>query len=243
MQRLLSSVSIPQLAIVVFAGASIVWSVLSLPLSEASGEYRDIGTRLLRLGHFGQAASASMLSSPVAQRLSLCDTHAQRAMLLLEMPLAETALRTGAAKEFDQRIASLEGRVRSMLTCSPRDAFVWLTAFNLNLLHGIQDARSFDLLATSFETSPNEAWIGVRRTVVAAPHLMRAPEPLRAAILAEFRQLISTGYVANAAAAYLNAPPSARTLLQQQVDQLSREQQRSFAEALQSRRLGTSRAL
>lgn len=182
-----------------------------------------------------------MLNSTVAQRLSGCDTYAQRAMLLLEMPLAEAALRSGATKEFDLRVDALEGRVRHMLTCSPRDAFAWLTAFNLKLIHGVQDVRSFDLLAASFETSPNEAWIGVRRIGVVAPHLLNAPEPLRTNILAEFRQLIATGYVASAVAAYLNAPTTIRTVLQQQVDQLSPQQQRSFSEAVQNQRLGPPR--
>jgi hypothetical protein len=241
MNRSFSSASIRQLAILVLAGASICWSAVTLPLSEASGEYRDIGNRLLRFSHFGPVASATMLNSPVSQRLSGCDTYAQRAMLLLEMPLAEAALRSGATKEFDRRVDALEERVRHMLTCSPRDGFAWLTAFNLKLIHGVQDVRSFDLLAASFETSPNEAWIGVRRIGVAAPHLLKAPEPLRTTILAEFRQLVATGYVASAVAAYLNAPTAVRTVLQQQVDQLSPQQQRSFSEAVQNQRLGPPR--
>lgn len=236
-----SPASIRQLSVLVLAGASMCWSAATLPLSEASGEYRDIGNRLLRFGQFSPTASASMLDSPVSQRLSACDTHAQRAMLLLEMPLVEAALRSGAAKEFDQRVDDLEGRVHRMLTCSPRDAFAWLTAFNLKLIHGVQDVRSFDLLAASFETSPNEAWIGVRRVVVATPHLLTAPEPLRTTILTEFRQLVATGYVASAAAAYLNAPTAVKSLLRQQVDQLSPDQQRSFSEAVQSQRSPTPR--
>ena len=242
MPRLFSPAFVRRLSVLALAGASMCWSAVTLPLSEASGEYRDIGNRLLRFGQFSQTASASMLSSPVSQRLSACDTHAQRAMLLLEMPLAEAALRSGAAKEFDQRLGNLEERARRMLICSPRDAFAWLTAFNLKLTHGVQDVRSFDLLAASFETSPNEAWIGVRRIAVATPHLLMAPDSLRATILAEFRQLVTTGYVASAVAAYLNAPTAVRSLLRQEISQLSTEQQRNFLEATQNQQSGSHRA-
>ena len=101
----------------------------------------------------------------------------------MEMPLAEAALRSGAANEFDRRIQSLETRVRQVLGCTPRESFVWLLAFNLEVLHGRLNERSFDLLAMPYETSPNEAWISIRRIVVAMPLVLSAPEPVRHKIL------------------------------------------------------------
>jgi len=49
----------------------------------------------------------------------------------MEMPLAEAALRSGAASEFDRRIQSLEARSRQVLSCAPRESFAWLLAFDL----------------------------------------------------------------------------------------------------------------
>jgi hypothetical protein len=151
----------------------------------------------------------------------------------MEMPLAEAALRSGAANEFDRRIQSLETRVRQVLSCTPRESFVWLLAFNLEVLHGRLNERSFDLLAMSYETSPNEAWISIRRIIVAMPLVLVAPEPVRQQILFEFQQLIRNGFEDDAARSYFTASGSVRSLLQTRIEQLDLPRQKRFSNALQ----------
>jgi hypothetical protein len=205
----------------------LVWGIFALPHSEASDEFRDLESRLLHFETFSRTALTRTLKSQSSQSSSACDTHSQRAMMLMEMPLAETALRSGAAGEFDQHIQSLEGRARRILGCAPRESFVWLLAFDMELLHGQLNEHAFDLLAMSYETSPNEAWIAIRRNRVAMPRLLSAPEPLRQRIL------FGNGFVDNAARAYATASASIRPLLQTQIEQLDPHQQKLFADALQ----------
>jgi hypothetical protein len=213
--------------------AGLIWGVLTLPRSDASDEFRDTESRLLHFETFSRPGLARALADQTSQDLSACDTHAQRAMLLMEMPLAEAALRSGAAGEFDQHIRSLEDRSRRILGCTPRESFVWLLMFDLDVLHGQLNERSFDLLAMSYETSPNEAWIAIRRIVVAMPLVLSAPEPLRRRILFEFQQLIRNGFVDDAAGTYSAASGSIRPLLQTQIEQLDPEQRKRFSEAVQ----------
>ena len=151
----------------------------------------------------------------------------------MEMPLAEAALRSGAAGEFDRRIGSLEARSRRALSCVPRDSFVWLVAFDLEVLHGRLNERSFDLLAMSYETSPNEAWISIRRIIVAMPLVLAAPDAVKQKILFEFQQLIRNGFVDDAARSYFTSSASIRSLLQTQVEQLDLPQQKNFSDAMQ----------
>ena len=151
----------------------------------------------------------------------------------MEMPLAEAALRSGAANEFDRRIQSLETRSRQILSCTPRESFVWLLAFNLEVLHGRLNEQSFDLLAMSYETSPNEAWISIRRIIVAMPLVLVAPDPVRQKILSEFQNLIRNGFEDDAARSYFTASGSVRSLLQTQVEQLDLPRQKKFSNALQ----------
>ena len=175
-----------------------------------------------------------MLDSPASSELSLCDTHAQRAVLLLEMPLAEAALRSGKDAEFDQRVRSLEDRTRSTLACAPRDSFVWLLAFNLEVLHGRLDPHAFELLNVSFETSPHEAWISIRRVQAAIPVVLAAPQPVREKILAEFRQLISAGFADDAARSYLASSAIVQSALRTQIRLLAPDEQKRFLDALRS---------
>jgi hypothetical protein len=72
----------------------------------------------------------------------------------------------------------------------------------------------------SYETSPNEAWISIRRIIVAMSLVLIAPEPVRQKILFEFQQLIRNGFASEAARAYLAVSQSVRSLLLIQVEQL-----------------------
>jgi hypothetical protein len=212
---------------------ALVWAILALPRSEAADDLRDIESRLLRSEAFNRASLTQTLESQISRDLSPCDTHSQRALLLMEMPLAEAALRSGAAAEFDRHVQSLEARSRQVLGCAPRESFVWLLAFDLEVLHGRLNEQSFDLLAMSYETSPNEAWISIRRIIVAMPLVLVAPEPVRKKILFEFQQLIRNGFVDDAARCYFTASSSVRSLLQAQIEQLELPRQKDFSDALQ----------
>jgi hypothetical protein len=214
----------------------LVWGIFILPSSEATDALRDFEDHLLRAETFNRTILTERLESSASQSLSACDSHSQTALLLIEMSLAETALRSGAASEFDQRVHSLESRSRRILSCTPRESFVWLLVFNLDVLHGVLNEHSFKLLAMSYETSPNEAWISIRRILVAAPLLRIAPEPLQRTIFAEFRQLIRDGFVTDAARAYLSAPLLVRSSLQTNIEQLNAPQQKAFLNALQNLR-------
>jgi hypothetical protein len=203
---------------------------------EAADDFRDIETRLLQFEAFGQATKTRVLASSAAQDISGCDSHAQHALLLMEIPLADAALRSGDLAAYNQRTRSLEARAKQALSCTPRDSLVWLVLFGLQTAHGALDEHAFDLLAMSYETAPNEAWIAVRRILLAVPVVRSAPKPMQEAILAEFQNLIANGYVDMPARAYQNASEAVRSDLQARVEQLDTGRQKSFADAVQKLR-------
>jgi len=211
----------------------LAWGILVLPQSEFADEFHDIQDRLLQFETFTPASFVQTIAGAASEKLSACDTHSQRAILLMEMSLADTALHSGAVNEFDQHVKSLESRANRVLSCTPRESFVWLLIFQLQVLHGIVDKHSFDLLAMSYETSPNEAWISIRRTFVAMPLVLVAPELTRQKILNEFQLLIRHEFFDVAARAYLSAPEPARAVLQMRIEQLDSSKRKAFSDALQ----------
>jgi hypothetical protein len=225
-------ISVRQILTTAFGGLGIVWGIFLLPQSEAADDLREIESRLLRSEAFNRTFLTQALESQSSQDLRRCDTHSQRALLLLEMPLAEAALRSGATAEFGRRIQSIEDRTKQALSCAPRQSFIWLLAFNLEVLHGQLNERAFALLAMSYETSPNEAWISLRRILVALPLVLTAPETLRQKILFEFQQLVRNGFADDAARSYLTAAEPIRLLLRTQIEQLDASQQKHFSNAL-----------
>jgi hypothetical protein len=200
---------------------------------EVSDDFRDLESRLLQFETFSQETATEALASAGTWDLSPCDNHAQRALLLMEIPVADAALRSGAVHEYDERIRSLETRSRQALSCAPRDSLVWLVLFGLATGHGILNEHAFDLLAMSYETSPNEAWIATRRTALAIPVVLSAPEPMRQKILTEFQNLIRQRYAEIPARSYLRASGPTRALLQSRIEQLDASSQKTFADALQ----------
>src|ERR1019366_3209264 len=104
--------------------------------SEAADQLRYLENQLLHSKNFSSTIFAQQLADIASQTVSDCDTHSQTALALMEMRLAETALKLGKIGEFDQLSRSLEARSRRVLNCAPRESFIWLLAFNLETLHG-----------------------------------------------------------------------------------------------------------
>jgi hypothetical protein len=126
-----------------FGCLGLVWGTLNLGQSIVAADFWDVEAQLLRFENFSRAASVRTLESTAARSLSPCDSHSQRALLLMELPLADADLRSSATSDFDRRVHSLETRTRQMLSCAPRDSFAWLVAFGLEAGRGVT-GRSFD---------------------------------------------------------------------------------------------------
>jgi hypothetical protein len=214
----------------------LAWGISNVARGDTSDAFLGLETRLLKFETVSRTNAIATLNSADARDLDGCDNHAQRALLLLEIPLADAALRSGAVQEFDQRIRSLEARARRSLGCAPRDSLVWLLLFGLENEHGILDEHAFDLLAMSYDTSPNEAWVAVRRIVLAIPVVLSAPEPIRQKILTEFQNLIRHGFVEMPARSYLSVSSPTRALLQARVEELDPRLQKTFSDVLQKLR-------
>lgn len=212
----------------------LLWGAATAAQGTSAEDYREMETHLLRYERYLPTSSVAALDTDAEREISSCDIHAQHALLLLEIPLADAALRAGSVQEFDRHTAAIEARVRVILSCVPRDALAWLAAFGLAVGHGQIDQHTFDLLAASYETSRNEAWISVRRVPLAASVISIAPAPIREQILAEFRKLILDGFLEVPARAYLSASERSRILLETEIDQLDPASRKKFTETIAS---------
>jgi hypothetical protein len=217
-------------------GAGLIWGWCALPTSEAADDFRYLESQLLQAETFGPKTLARKLESPAALALSDCDVHSQTALLLMEMRLTQAALNKGSVEEFDKHSQSLEARSRRVLGCTPHQSFIWLLAFSLEVMHGRLNERSLNLLAMSYETSPYEGWIAMRRAFVAIPLVQLMPEPLKEQILGEFQHLVQNGFVREAAASYSAASVSVRSLLRIRIERLNVRQQKAFWEEIEKAR-------
>jgi hypothetical protein len=216
---------------VALGSAGLAWGISVLPTSEAADDFRFFEGQLLQSDTFNPNTLAHKLASSAAQVVRDCDTHSQTALLLIEMQLAQAALRAGAVSEFEQHAQSMEFRLRRTLACEPRQSFVWLLAFSLEVLHGRLNEQAFNLLAMSYQTSPGEAWIAIRRIIVAIPLILTMPDHLKEEVLGEFQQLVQDGFAHEAALSYSSASTSVRGLLLARIERLDPGQQKQFWDA------------
>jgi len=221
---------------ILIGGSGLLWGALNLQRSAIADELHSYAARLLRFEGFAPAAAQRIVDSDAIRNLSDCDTQAQRALVLLEIPLAEAAMRSGATGDFDRHMRSIADRSGRILTCAPRDSLAWLLLFGLEVTQGRIGDHAFELLAASYETSPNEAWVALRRVTVATPVLLSAPEGIRQKILDEFKNLVRHRYVEIPVRAFLAAPASAQKLLQARIEELDTPSQELFARTVQELR-------
>jgi hypothetical protein len=212
----------------------LAWGISDISRGLVSGQFLELEAHLLRFETFSETSATRIIENSAAWNLNPCDNHTQRALLLLEAPLAVAALRAGAVKDFDRHIGSVEVRSKQVLACVTRDSLVWLVLFGLEVLHGHLDHHTFDLLSVSYETSPTEAWVGTRRIAVALPVVLAAPEPVRQKILTEFQDLVRNRFVEIPAHSYMTVSPPVRALLQSRIEELDSPSQKAFFESLQS---------
>jgi hypothetical protein len=215
---------------------ALIWGFASLGRGAVADDLRELEARLLRFSTFSTAFAEGTLEHTAERDVSACDTHSQHALMLLEIPMADAALRSGDGHAYDRHVASLEARTRLVLGCSPRDSLAWLVAFGLQVQHGVLNEQSFRLLAMSYETSRDEAWIAVRRTAVAVPVLLSASPAVQSRILNEFENLVRHRFVQMPARAYVRASSATRILLDSRINKLDSASRREFSEAVEQGR-------
>jgi hypothetical protein len=222
--------------LIIVGGLGMLWGISGFARSAAADYFEDVEGRLLSFASYSAQAAGEMHDGALAQELSECDNHAQRSLLLLELPLADAALKAGATADFDRRVQSIEERAKRDIACTPRDPLLWLVLFGLDVQHGARDRHTFDLLATSYAVSPHEAWIGLRRAMVTIPIVQTIPDPLREQVLAEFENLINDKLPEIPARLFLSASDAARAILQPRIDRLDPKSRQAFASMLQELR-------
>jgi hypothetical protein len=233
--RRLTAIEIPLLLIGI---AGLTWSGLNARRASAIDRFEILEQQLVQFRSFEPTESAAELTGRHAASVTACDTRAQRALVLLEIPLADAALRSGLVGDYDRRSAEIRSRAKSTLACSPRDSFAWMILFGSAVQAGKLDPAAFDLLRSSYDASPNEAWISIRRTALAVPVASIAPEPIQKKIVAEWRTLIESGYIEMPAQAYVRSHQSVRDLLDAEIERFDRSTRAQFRVAVHKLQLG-----
>ena len=96
-----------------------------------------------------------------------------------------------------ERMRSLRQAVRSALSCSPTQSFLWLLHYWLEVAENGSSERALQYLRMSYLAGPNEGWISAKRNGFSLAIYDQLPEDIAAH--PEFVSLVRSGFYAQAA--------------------------------------------
>src|SRR6266550_5365263 len=98
-----------------------------------------------------------------------------------------------------QTRSALEAALQDALACTPTDPYLWLAMFwTQNNTRGLQQ-DNFGSLRLSYRYGPNEGWLALRRNRYAVAIYPALPDDLKRRAIDEFRQLVKSDFIADAA--------------------------------------------
>jgi hypothetical protein len=187
-------------AMVCFGLSSVAWGILVAPLvwhqtSIAQTAKKVIGGETYQPGFLAAFADA------IAQNLrrDVCQPLIRRTLAVIRLRLAEEAFTGGDADQIKQTSLALESALQDAFACTPTDPYLWLTVFwSQNNTRGLQQ-DNFRSLRLSYRYGPNEGWLALRRNRYAVAIYPALPDDLKTSALDEFRQLVKSDFVTDAA--------------------------------------------
>ncbi len=187
--------------LLVFAAFSFCWALNEAVATYVGSDLVPYAARIVDGERF--KADALLALRPELDRLENSTGEVRPAVLrsvaLIELRLAEIDLIAGHSVAGNPQFDRAATAVRRSLAVSSQDSFLWYASFWLDKArHGFRLENQRDL-TLSYQTGPNEGWIAVHRNRDSVALLTALPPNLQTLVLQEFRNLVASNYIDDAA--------------------------------------------
>lgn len=195
-----------------FAGLAAAASVL--PFAARDGAVAETGRKLASRERF-TGPDLARLDRPdsAARAAKRCDLPVLRGITLIRAARIELALADGDLTVADAVRGDLAATARSLLRCMPREGVAWFVLAWLETAREGATPHALRLLAMSYRQAPLEAWVAFARIDMALKHISAVDEATRAAIVREWRGLLTGGFESFAAQTFARAAAEAQDAL------------------------------
>jgi len=184
-----------RLVIVLFGAAAIVWAASVLPELWRYPGLERIADHIIAGDLFKTKVLATLM--PVveaAERERVCDPAALRAAAILRLRLFEISLVGDEYDALDPQLQALQETTRRALYCLPSDSFLWVMLYWVDLNQNGYGPKDREYLRLSYSLGPNEGWIALKRNEMALATFDRLPLKMRDMVVAEFANLLNSGF-------------------------------------------------
>lgn len=213
--------------------SAVVWSVSAFPVFRVEQPLADAAQSALSGERFGEAQLGQMknvLSLAASARLR---ASGLTSVAIIELFLVENELREGRTSP--PAMAKLQSDLSAALAAAPTNSFLWLVGDWLRRKDSEGSTGNFDLLAMSYRTAPNEAWIAAKRNYVALASFSSLPSALADQAVSEFGGIVRARLYDQAADVLAGPGWPIREKLLNSLADLDEEDRRGFARILTSR--------
>ena len=180
--------------------SSVAWGVLVAPLVWHQASMSQTARKVIG-GETYQPGVLATFADAAEQKLrrDICQPLIRRTLAVIRLRLAEEALAGGNADQIRQTRSALEAALQDALACTPTDPYLWLAMFwTQNNTRGLQQ-DNFGSLRLSYRYGPNEGWLALRRNRYAVAIYPALLDDLKRSAIDEFRQLVKSDFIADAA--------------------------------------------
>lgn len=120
-------------------------------------------------------------------------------LAVIQLRGAERVLPRESGQQAQSRLSEQARLVEDALRNTPGDGFLWLTLFWVSDRNGATANDKWRFLRRSYELSPNEGWIGLKRNPIVLDSFATLPDDIAENAMQELTHLVHSGLHAEAA--------------------------------------------
>jgi hypothetical protein len=144
----------------------------------------------------------------------------------------EAATSANDRNHIDEQLKSLGNVIRSSLSCSPADPFLWLAFYWVESTKNGFRSDYVKHLKVSYETGPSEGWIALKRNPITFTLSEALPDNLAKYAINEFVGLVQMGFYEQAAEILTGPAWRLRQQLLSRLQNIEERHRRAFADIL-----------
>ena len=179
--------------------SSAGWAISLLSHSDQSTPLNAIANRIMSGDSFQQkplAASSKFLAE--TNNRTFCNPLEARAIAIIRLRQFEDAIANSDTRLADQQLKTLRSSIDLALSCVPTEGFLWFARYWSAINQGNPASDHFQELRMSYELSPYEGWIALRRSPYVLAIFDALPPDIKEMARNEFSAIVASGFIPDA---------------------------------------------
>jgi hypothetical protein len=222
--------------VVIFGCVAIWWGVVEFPVFWRESSTERIANQIIGGAPFkSEILGRQFPFIDGIETSAYCRPVTLRSAAIIRLRMAEIAISANDPHQIDQHLKSLGAGIRSSLSCSPANPFLWVVLFWIENTQKGADPTYLKHLRMSYELGPNEGWIALKRNPIALAFFPALPPDLAEAAVSEFVALVRSHLYSEAIDIIAGPARSIRDLLFARLKDINEADRKAFANLLYDR--------